>query len=88
MCKFESVDAPGYRLVSSAIVEWAQEAPDFISVRWNVEDEDRRVRAQLEINERARPFMGYSQTVCNRTLSTSTVKKGSSSEKLLLTARP
>ncbi|KAK7745916.1 hypothetical protein SLS53_002635 [Cytospora paraplurivora] len=57
MCKFESIDAPGYRLVSSAIVEWAQEAPDFISVRWNVEDEDRRVRAQLEINERARPFL-------------------------------
>ncbi|KUI72438.1 Protein SERAC1 [Cytospora mali] len=56
MCKFESVDAPGYRQVSTAIVEWVQESPDFINIRWNVEDEDRRVRVQLEINERARPF--------------------------------
>lgn len=57
MCKFESADAPGYRQVSTAIVEWVQEAPGFISVRWNVEDEDRRVRVQLEINERARPYV-------------------------------
>jgi hypothetical protein len=63
MCKFESDDAPGYRQVSTAIVEWVQEAPDFINVRWNVEDEDRRVRVQLEINERARPYVSRLQSL-------------------------
>lgn len=40
-----------------AIAEWVQAAPDVTSVRWNVEDDGRRVRAQLEMNERARPFV-------------------------------
>lgn len=57
MCKFAGFDAPGYRTISTAIAEWVQAAPDVTSVRWSVEDDGRRVRAQLEMNERARPFV-------------------------------
>ncbi|KAG6357943.1 hypothetical protein INS49_013826 [Diaporthe citri] len=60
MCKFAGFDAPGYRTISTAIAEWVQAAPDVTSVRWNVEDDGRRVRAQLEMNERARPFLAQS----------------------------
>lgn len=57
MCKFAGFDAPGYRTISTAITEWVQAAPDVTNVRWSVEDDGRRVRAQLEMNERARPFV-------------------------------
>ena len=34
MCRFESKNAPGYRLVVAAMKRYAQEAPGVISRRW------------------------------------------------------
>jgi hypothetical protein len=57
MCKFDSDQAPGYRTVSTAIREWIADAPNVIPVRWQVEDAQRRVRANLENFERARLYV-------------------------------
>lgn len=51
MCKFDSVTAPGYRMVSTALQEWVREAPGVIQVRWYVELEDRHVRQRLDLYE-------------------------------------
>ncbi|KAK0649502.1 hypothetical protein B0T16DRAFT_132506 [Cercophora newfieldiana] len=56
MCKFESESAPGYRNVSSAIREWVVDSPRVIQVRWEVEEDDRRLRADLENYERVRSY--------------------------------
>ncbi|KAK3689796.1 hypothetical protein B0T22DRAFT_179069 [Podospora appendiculata] len=56
MCKFESANAPGYRNVSTAIREWVANSPEVIEVRWDVEEDDRRLRANLENFERSRPY--------------------------------
>lgn len=57
MCKFESENAPGYRNVSTAIREWVADSPSVIQVRWEVEDDDRRLRANLENYERIRSYV-------------------------------
>ncbi|KAK3321656.1 hypothetical protein B0H66DRAFT_638213 [Apodospora peruviana] len=56
MCKFESENAPGYRNVSTALREWVAGSPEVIEVRWEVEEDDRRLRANLDIFERTRPY--------------------------------
>lgn len=58
MCKFDSVTAPGYRMVSSALQEWVKEAPSVIQVRWYVELEDRHVRQRLDLYEQQLKQMG------------------------------
>ncbi|KAK4148919.1 hypothetical protein C8A00DRAFT_38494, partial [Chaetomidium leptoderma] len=58
MCKFESTNAPGYRTVSTAIREWIADAPNVIPIRWEVEEDQRRVRANLDNFERARLYQG------------------------------
>ena len=58
MCKFESETAPGYRTVSTALREWVADAPQVIPIRWEVEEDDRRMRANLENMERARLYQG------------------------------
>ncbi len=57
MCKFESDSAPGYRNVSTAIFEWVRDSPRVIQVRWEVEEDDRRLRASLEHFERTRSYV-------------------------------
>ena len=52
MCKFDSVNAPGYRIISTSIQEWVTKAPPVIQVRWVVEFDDRDARAKLEFSER------------------------------------
>ncbi|KAK0725309.1 hypothetical protein B0H67DRAFT_126762 [Lasiosphaeris hirsuta] len=56
MCKFESGNAPGYLNVSTAIREWVALSLTVIPTRWNMEDEDRRTRANLEYFERMRSY--------------------------------
>lgn len=56
MCKFDSETAPGYRNVSTAIREWVTDSPKVIEVRWEVEEDDRRLRASLENYERTRSY--------------------------------
>lgn len=60
MCKFGSEDAPGYSNVSSAILQWVTEAPEFIQTRWRVEAEDRAARAMNEANEIVKHSVGCS----------------------------
>jgi hypothetical protein len=76
MCKFESENAPGYRTVSTAIREWVAEGPEVIPIRWEVEEDQRRVRANLEYFERARQYV--SPSACNYTESTklTSISKG------------
>ena len=54
MCKFASMDAPGYSNVSSAILRWVVEAPESIQTRWRVEEEERTARARNELTEIAK----------------------------------
>lgn len=58
MAKFDSDNAPGYRMVSTTLREWVTEAPNVIQVRWGVEDEERQARARNDINEQIRAFVG------------------------------
>jgi hypothetical protein len=56
MCKFEGFNAPGYRNVSTSIREWIGEAPAVIEVRWQIEEEDTKARANADVMEQMRPF--------------------------------
>ncbi|VUC25854.1 unnamed protein product [Clonostachys rosea] len=52
MCKFDNVNAPGFRNISTAIRDWVQEASPVVSQRWIGEHESRRNTARNEIDER------------------------------------
>ncbi|KAK2003034.1 hypothetical protein LX36DRAFT_175858 [Colletotrichum falcatum] len=56
MCKFGSTSAPGYRNVSTAIRDWAEDAQQVIRTRWEIEIDDRKARAQSEAAERTRDY--------------------------------
>lgn len=57
MCKFDSLNAPGFRAVSTDLRAWSLEAPSVISIRWAVEDEERAARVRNDINERMSPYL-------------------------------
>ena len=57
MAKFDGENAPGYRNVSTAIRQWVAESTSVIKLRWEVEEEDRRLRASLESYERIRAYV-------------------------------
>ncbi|KAK4192153.1 hypothetical protein QBC35DRAFT_373916, partial [Podospora australis] len=57
MCKFESENAPGYKNVSMSLREWVADAPNVIPIRWEVEEDERRQRADLENYERTRAYV-------------------------------
>ena len=61
MCKFNSVNAPGFRIVSTAIRDWVAEAPGLIRGRWGVEEEERLACARHDIGERMRPIVSCSK---------------------------
>ncbi|PSR97731.1 hypothetical protein BD289DRAFT_403349 [Coniella lustricola] len=68
MCKFSSASAPGYRQITSVITDWIRQSSEFIAYRWFSEDQDRRMRAQRNLNELATQFLpdlvsGLSPTV-------------------------
>ncbi|KAK8125808.1 uncharacterized protein PG998_001567 [Apiospora kogelbergensis] len=63
MCKFDSRNAPGYRTVAITIKEWAEEAPDVVSTRWRVEEDEKFARAQHEIEERMKPWLKSQRAV-------------------------
>ncbi|KAH6899805.1 hypothetical protein B0T10DRAFT_468823 [Thelonectria olida] len=56
MCKFDSPNAPGYRNISTDIRQWVIDAPTVIQVRWEVEEEERKARAMIEVTERMTPY--------------------------------
>jgi hypothetical protein len=62
MCKFASETAPGYRTISTAIRSWIADAPNVIPIRWEVEEDHRRVRANLENFERTRRYVSYTSS--------------------------
>ncbi|KAI1439499.1 hypothetical protein F5Y02DRAFT_423942 [Annulohypoxylon stygium] len=57
MCKFESKNAPGYRTIATAIRDWVIDAPDVITTRWRVEEDEKLARAKHEIEERMKPWL-------------------------------
>ncbi|KAI0404117.1 hypothetical protein F4802DRAFT_568981 [Xylaria palmicola] len=57
MCKFDSKNAPGYRTIATAIREWVSDAPEVISTRWRVEQDEKLARAKHEIEERMKPWI-------------------------------
>ncbi|KAI1097974.1 hypothetical protein F4804DRAFT_142267 [Jackrogersella minutella] len=57
LCKFESRSAPGFRTVATAIRDWVYDAPDVISTRWRVEEDEKLARAKHEIEERMKPWL-------------------------------
>ncbi|KAK4463302.1 hypothetical protein QBC42DRAFT_285599 [Cladorrhinum samala] len=56
MCKFEGENAPGWVNVSTAIREWVGDGGNVIPIRWEVEEDDRKARASLEMFERVRGY--------------------------------
>lgn len=52
MCKFDGQNAPGYRTVSTAIIDWVTVARTVIEIRWEAEEEERKKRAADEYYER------------------------------------
>lgn len=61
MCKFDSPNAPGYRTIATALREWVLSAPDVVSVRWRVEEEEKLARARHEMEERMKPWVSCPQ---------------------------
>ncbi|KAI0123638.1 hypothetical protein BJ170DRAFT_598844 [Xylariales sp. AK1849] len=61
MCKFDGKNAPGYRTVAAFIREWVGQAPDVISTRWRVEEDEKLARAKHEIEERMKPWIKSQQ---------------------------
>ncbi|KAI2779928.1 hypothetical protein F4815DRAFT_445810 [Daldinia loculata] len=57
MCKFESRNAPGYRTIATALRDWVADAPDVITTRWRVEEDEKLARAKHEIEERMKPWL-------------------------------
>ncbi|KAI2634595.1 hypothetical protein GGS21DRAFT_110815 [Xylaria nigripes] len=57
MCKFDSKNAPGYRTMATSIREWVTHAPDVITTRWRIEEDDKLARAKHEIEERMKPWI-------------------------------
>ena len=57
MCKFEGENAPGWVNVSTAIREWVGDGGNVIPIRWEVEEDDRKARASLEMFERVRGYV-------------------------------
>ena len=51
MCKFESMEAPGFDLVVEAILRYASAAPDMIKSRWIEEEAASSARKQAMIQE-------------------------------------
>lgn len=50
MCKFESTESPGYKVVLAAMLRYAQEAPDMVEKRWL---EAGKILAKQRLNEAA-----------------------------------
>lgn len=70
MCKFASVNAPGYLTVSTALREWVHNAPEVIAVRWLREEQERRDAAYIEAADRIHEFVSsLSQKSLSLTLS-------------------
>ncbi|KAI1429014.1 hypothetical protein F5Y12DRAFT_588025 [Xylaria sp. FL1777] len=57
MCKFDGNGSPGYRTIASAIRQWVLDAPDVITTRWRVEEDEKLARAKHEIEERMKPWI-------------------------------
>ena len=51
MVKFESAESHGYLTIAGAIKEWVVNAPPFIQVRWQVEEDEREARMKQKMNE-------------------------------------
>lgn len=60
MCKFDGENAPGWVNVSTAIREWVGDGGNVIPIRWEVEEDDRKARASLEMFERVRGYVSLS----------------------------
>ncbi|GAO18377.1 hypothetical protein UVI_02009880 [Ustilaginoidea virens] len=57
MCKFASANAPGFRALSTDIRQWVRDAPAFISMRWEAEEQEKASRMRNEVHERISPFV-------------------------------
>lgn len=68
MCKFDSKNAPGYRTVATSIRDWVGEAPDVISTRWRVEEDEKLARAKHEIEERMKPWVSLIRSTLEKIL--------------------
>ena len=60
MCKFENDGAPGFDLVAEGIQRYADEAPDFITGRWEAEKRERGLRGDEVKREMAMLYPGMS----------------------------
>ncbi|KAK3985643.1 hypothetical protein QBC44DRAFT_274798 [Cladorrhinum sp. PSN332] len=90
MCKFESENAPGWVNVSTAIREWVGDGENVIPIRWEVEEEDRRTRANLENFERRRGYGGSNEITIShqRSLVAPAMIASASAPSLLIESMP
>ncbi|QUC21150.1 uncharacterized protein UV8b_05393 [Ustilaginoidea virens] len=63
MCKFASANAPGFRALSTDIRQWVRDAPAFISMRWEAEEQEKASRMRNEVHERISPFMAPTRAI-------------------------
>ncbi|KAG8665943.1 hypothetical protein FPOAC1_010744 [Fusarium poae] len=51
MCKYDSMQSPGFRNIAITLREWVEKAPFLIQQRWLVEEDEGRHRALARVNE-------------------------------------
>lgn len=56
MCKFESINSPGFRNIAITLQQWIERAPFLIQERWLAAEEEGRNRALAKVNEIMSPF--------------------------------
>ncbi|PCD19552.1 hypothetical protein FGRA07_05301 [Fusarium graminearum] len=59
MCKFESINSPGFRNIAITLQQWIERAPFLIQERWLAAEDEGRNRALAKVNEIMSPFAAH-----------------------------
>ncbi|RGP80658.1 hypothetical protein FLONG3_1262 [Fusarium longipes] len=74
MCKFDSIESPGFRNITTTLEKWIEKAPCLIQERWFAEEDESQNRALARVKEIMSPYTdrahacAYTHTQKNITL--------------------
>ncbi|QPC65061.1 hypothetical protein HYE67_007292 [Fusarium culmorum] len=68
MCKFESINSPGFRNIAITLQQWIKRASFLIQERWLAAEEEGRNRALAKVNEIMSPFAAHQMYAQNAIL--------------------